>query len=100
MEIAVVDLENNGSIENGFNHFLAPASILVPQFKLAPELRLPGLVEVDQHSQPALQTTVTVGISVHVDVKFSSFMHHVIAGPTEVGVWQKRLDPGYFGQEV
>jgi hypothetical protein len=38
---------------------------------------------------------VEVGISVRVDVKFSSFPHHVLAGATEVGVWQKRLDPTY-----
>jgi hypothetical protein len=38
---------------------------------------------------------VDVGISVRVDVTFSSFPHHLIAGAIEVGVWQKRLDPTY-----
>jgi hypothetical protein len=47
----------------------------------------------NQQSQAALEATVKVGVSVRVDLKFSSFVHHVIAGTAEVGVRQEGLDP-------
>src|ERR1700761_6603618 len=100
VEIGVGNLENHGSIEQRLDHFFASRGVLTPQLQLAAEVRPPILVQIDHHRQATMQTTITVGVGVCMDLEFSSLLHDVKPSSTKIRIGKQRFDSGEFSQEV